>query len=181
MELDRNGGCEAMNWKSLSRVWLFATPWTIQSMEFSRPEYWNVYPFPTLGDLPNPGVETRSPTSQADSLPAEPQGKPKRYWKGVAISFSRESSQPRDWTHISSVSCTGKRVLYPQHHLGSPCLCVYICTYSAYNYYQLSKMFSMIQASLSKIAPSHELEHIGLPRMSWYFSWMIFSVSQPLY
>ena len=28
-------------WKSLSRVWLFATPWTIQSMEFSRPEYWS--------------------------------------------------------------------------------------------------------------------------------------------
>ena len=55
-----------------------------------------------------------------------------------------------------------------------------IYTYSAYNYYQLSKIFSMIQASLSKISPSHELEHIGLPRMSWYFYWMIFSVSQPL-
>ena len=48
------------------------TPWTIQSMEFSRPEYWSGQPFPSPGDLPNPGIEPRSPTSQADSLPAEP-------------------------------------------------------------------------------------------------------------
>ena len=63
-------------WKSLSHVWLFATPWTIQSMEFSRPEYWSGQLFPSPGDLPNPGVKPRSPTLQADSLPAEPQGKP---------------------------------------------------------------------------------------------------------
>ena len=43
-------------------------------MEFSRPEYWSVYPFPSPGDLPNPGIEPRSPALQADSLPAEPQG-----------------------------------------------------------------------------------------------------------
>ena len=49
----------------------------IQSMEFSRPEYWSGEPFPSPGDLPNPGNEPRSPTLQADSLPAEPQGKPK--------------------------------------------------------------------------------------------------------
>jgi len=53
-----------------------ATPWTIQSMEFSRPEYWSGQPFPSPGDLPNPGIEPRSPTLQADSLPVEPQGKP---------------------------------------------------------------------------------------------------------
>ena len=47
------------------------------SMEFSRPEYWSGWPFPSSGDLPNPGIEPRSPTSRADSLPAEPQGKPK--------------------------------------------------------------------------------------------------------
>ena len=45
-------------------------------MEFSRPEYWS-RPFPSLGDLPNPGIEPRSSTLQADSLPAEPPGKPK--------------------------------------------------------------------------------------------------------
>ena len=52
-------------------------PDSLQSMEFSRPEYWSGYPFPSPGDLPNPGIESRSPAWQADSLPAKPQGKPK--------------------------------------------------------------------------------------------------------
>ena len=52
------------------------TPWTIQSMEFSRPEYWSGYLFPSPGDLPNPGIKPRSPTLQTDSLPTEPKGKP---------------------------------------------------------------------------------------------------------
>ena len=47
-------------------------------MEFSRPDYWSGEPFPSPGDLPNPRIEPRSPTLQADSLPAEPQGKLKR-------------------------------------------------------------------------------------------------------
>ena len=63
-------------WKLLSHVWLFVTPWTIQSMGFSRPEYWSVSPFPSPGALPNPGIELRSPALQVDSLPAEPPGKP---------------------------------------------------------------------------------------------------------
>ena len=64
-------------WKSLNCVRLFVTPRPIQSMKFSRPEYWSGYPFPSPGDLANPGIEPRSPALQADSLPAEPQGKPK--------------------------------------------------------------------------------------------------------
>ena len=43
---------------------------------FSRPEYWSGWPFLFPGDLPNPGVEPRSPALQGDSLPVEPQGKP---------------------------------------------------------------------------------------------------------
>ena len=56
-----------------------STPWTIyiQSMRFSRPEYWTGQLFPCPGDLPNPGTEPRSHTLQVDSLPAEPPGKPK--------------------------------------------------------------------------------------------------------
>ena len=61
-------------WKSLSRVRLFATPWTIRSMEFSKPEFWSREPFPSPGDLPDLVLEPRSPVSQADSLPAEPPG-----------------------------------------------------------------------------------------------------------
>ena len=67
--------------KSLSHVWLFATPWMVAyqaplSMEFSRQEYWSGLPFPSPGDLPNPGIEPGSPALQTDALPSEPPGKP---------------------------------------------------------------------------------------------------------
>ena len=45
-------------------------------MEFLRQEYWSGLPFPSPGDLPNPGIEHGSPALQADSLPSEPPGKP---------------------------------------------------------------------------------------------------------
>ena len=66
--------------KLFGHVRLFATPWTVayqapQSMEFSRQEYWNGLPFPSPGDLPNPGIEPESPALQADALPFEPPGK----------------------------------------------------------------------------------------------------------
>ena len=68
--------------KSLSPVWLFATPWTVayqspQSMEFSQQEYWSGSPFPSPGDLPKPGIKSGSPALQAEALLSEPPGKPK--------------------------------------------------------------------------------------------------------
>ena len=48
-----------------------------QFMEFSRPEYWSGWPFPSPGDIPNPGIKPSSSILQVDSLPSEPQGKPK--------------------------------------------------------------------------------------------------------
>ena len=65
----------------LSHVRLFVTLWTIAhqaplSMEFSQHEYWSGLPFSSLGDLPNPGIETRSSALQADSSPSEPPKKP---------------------------------------------------------------------------------------------------------
>ena len=67
-----------------SRVRLFATLWTVAhqaplSMGFSRQEYWSGLPFPFPGDLPNPGIEPRSPALQADALTSEPPGKPFPY------------------------------------------------------------------------------------------------------
>ena len=64
--------------KSLCRVQLFGTPWIVAhqappSMEFSRQEYWSGLPFPSPGDLPDPGIEPRSRTLRADALPSEPQ------------------------------------------------------------------------------------------------------------
>ena len=69
-----------MKVKSLSRVQLFAAPWTVAyqappSMDFSRQEYWSGLPFPSPGDLPDPGIEPVSlvsPALQVDSSPAEP-------------------------------------------------------------------------------------------------------------
>ena len=56
-------------------------PWTVahqapSSMGFSRQEYWSGLPFPSPGDLPDPGIEPRSPTLQADALTSAPPGKP---------------------------------------------------------------------------------------------------------
>ena len=66
--------------KSLSRVQLFATPWTVAyqappSMGFSRQEYWSGLPFPSPGDLSNPRIEPGSPALEADTLTSEPPGK----------------------------------------------------------------------------------------------------------
>ena len=54
----------------------FVTTWTVAHhaplcMEFSRQEYWSGLPFPSPGDLPDPGIEPGSPALQADSLPTE--------------------------------------------------------------------------------------------------------------
>ena len=70
--------------KSLSRVQLVATPWTVAcqaplSMEFSRQEYWSGLPFSSPGDLPDQGIKPGSLVLWADSLPSEPPGKPKSY------------------------------------------------------------------------------------------------------
>ena len=65
--------------------YLFATPWTVAcqaplSMGFSREEYWSALPFPTPGDLPDPGIEPASPAWQADSWPLSHLGRPSWWW-----------------------------------------------------------------------------------------------------
>ena len=79
-----------------SHVWLFAT-----SMGFPRQEYWNGLPFPLLGNLPNSGIEARSPTLQVNSLLSESQGKPlataKPFTQSIVMHFSR---MPQNWNHM---------------------------------------------------------------------------------
>ena len=63
----------------LSRFRLFVTPRIVayqapQSMELFRQEYWSGLPFPSPGDPPDPGIESGSPTLEADALTSEPQG-----------------------------------------------------------------------------------------------------------
>ena len=104
-----------MHAKSLSRVWLFVTLWTVAhqvplSMGFSRQEYWKerkkerevAQSCPTLC---NP-MDCSPPGSSIHGIFQA------RVLGWVAISFSRESSQPRDWTCVSYISCIGRRVLY---------------------------------------------------------------------
>ena len=80
--------------KSLSRVQTLATPWTVAyqappSVGFSRQEYWSGLPFPSPGDLPDPGIEPRSPTLDADALTSESPGKPNCavVWAFFGIAF----------------------------------------------------------------------------------------------
>ena len=70
-----------MKVKLLSSVQLFVIPLTVlyqapPSMAFSRQEYWSGLPFPSPGDLSDPGIELSFPALQADALPSEPPGKP---------------------------------------------------------------------------------------------------------
>ena len=73
--------------KSLSHVQLFATPWLVAyqaspSMGFSKQGHCSGLPFPSPGDLPDPGIKPGSPTLQADALPSEPP-----YYKEVSDKY----------------------------------------------------------------------------------------------
>ena len=85
-------------------------------MEFSRPEYWSGYLFPSPGDLTNPGIEPRSPTLQAHSLPAELPGKPKNTGLG--------SLSLLQWIFLTQELNQGllhcRRILYHLSCEGSP-------------------------------------------------------------
>ena len=83
-------------------------PYTIQSMEFSRVEYRSKQPFPSPGDLSNPGIKPRSSILQVDYLPAEPPGKPKNTGVGCISLFQ--------WIFMTQESNWGplhcRRILY---------------------------------------------------------------------
>ena len=96
--------------KLLSRVWLFATPWTVDylalpSMGFSRQEYWSGLPLPSPGDLPDPRIEPWSPAFQADALTSEPPGENITFFRlgpkssAIATWLSLLLS-PTDWLKI---------------------------------------------------------------------------------
>ena len=61
------------------------------SLGFSRQEYWSGLPFPSPGDLPDPGIEPMSPALQADALPSEPPGK-----------FNIDIRHDKNWLELTS-------------------------------------------------------------------------------
>ena len=111
--------------KSLSCVRLFVTPWTVAyqaspSMGFSRQAYWSGLPFPSPGDLPDPGIKPESPVLQADALPSEPTGKPGS-GAGLAGKHSRGCTflRPADFKHTHSKAWRGwvlPAQLFPRTH-----------------------------------------------------------------
>ena len=107
--------------KSLSHARLFVTPWTVAyqallSMGFSRQEYWSGLPFPSPGDLPNPGIEPRSPTLQAGCLPAEPQGQLKN--TGVGSLSLLQGIFPTQESNWGLLHC--RQILYQLSYQGRP-------------------------------------------------------------
>ena len=78
-------------------------------MGFSRQEYWSGLPFPSPEDLPDPGIEPKSPTLQEDSLPSEPPGTPSRVYVAAAAAKSLQSCptlcDPIDGSPPDSTDC----------------------------------------------------------------------------
>ena len=90
-------------------------------MGFSGQEYWSGLPCPPPGDPPNPGITPKCPALQADSLPSEPPGKPKRILEWDAMPSSRGSSQRRDQAQVSCIA--GRRfTLYAKGQIHIPIL-----------------------------------------------------------
>ena len=97
------------------------SPWTVAcqaplSIEFSRPEYSSGWPSPSPGDLPNPGIESRSPTLQVDSLPPKPPEKLKNTGMGSLSLF--QGIFPTQESNRGLLRC--RQILYQLSYQGSP-------------------------------------------------------------
>jgi len=95
-------------------------------MKFSRQEYWSGFPYPPPGDVPNPGIEPRSPALQVDSLPAEPPGKPKNTEVG-SLSSLQWIFQTQE-SNRSLLHC--RRILYQLDSQQNPYASIMIPEYS---------------------------------------------------
>ena len=122
--------------KSLSHVWLFATPWIVAyqappSMGFSRQEYWNRLPIPSPGDLPDPGITPRSPALEADALTSESLGKPIYFiYSNVYMSISGGSlvkNLPANAGDTGSISGSGR---FPWRRKWQPTLVAWEITWT---------------------------------------------------
>ena len=108
-------------------------------MKFARPEYWSGQPFPSPGDLANPGIESRSPAVQADSLPAEPQGKPRNTGGGSLSLLQRVF--PTEESNQGLLHC--KRILYQLSYQGSLPLNLSIVYFFLLNLVHLYMLFPL--------------------------------------
>ena len=93
-----------------------SAPWTIQSMGFSRSEYWSGQPFPSPGDLPNSGIKPRSLALLANSLPSELPEKPMN--NGVGSLSLLQGIFPIQESNQGLLHC--RQILYKLSYHGSP-------------------------------------------------------------
>ena len=93
-------------------------------MEFSNQEYWSGLPCPPPGDLPNAGIQPRSPTLQADSLPSEPPGKPKN--TGVGSLYLLQGFLTQE-SNQGLLHC--RQILHQLRCQGIPCLFIFFLIY----------------------------------------------------
>ena len=137
-----NRSSQKVQVKSLSRVQLFVAHLAPPSMGFSRQEYWSRLLFPSPGDLPDPGIELRSSVLQADSLPSESPGNPKR----LGIIFNNSfyfTSHKQLSTKVAD--STSAKYFKPSHfsplllplHETRPLSCLDYCKTSQMNPYAL--------------------------------------------
>ena len=82
--------------KPLQSYLTLCNPWAVAplSMGYSRLEYWSGLPFPSAGDLPDPGIKPQSPVLQVDSLPSEPPGKPSGEQAGSLLIMGKNPQKP---------------------------------------------------------------------------------------
>ena len=107
----------------LSHVWHFVTQMDCSPGQllcpggFSKQEYWSGLPFPSPGDLPNPGIEPKSLALQADSLLSEPAGKSKNTRVGsLSLLHGNFLTQESNWGLLHYT-----QILYQLSYLASPC------------------------------------------------------------
>ena len=137
------------------------TPWTIESMEFSRSKYWSEWPFPSPGDHPNTMIKPRSPSLQADSLPAKPPGKPKNTGAG-SLSLLQGIFLTQE-LNLRFLHC--RRILYQLIHQGTVTYLTketyevslfrysqwMLATSSFRNFISLNERLSIVQAFLPNV------------------------------
>ena len=96
----------------------FTTTWTVffqapLSMGFSRQEYWSGVPFPSPGDLPNPGIKPESPTLQADSLPLSHQGS---LFNLVELASNIKDYASKCWSIWPCLECNAYFIIWLQKY-----------------------------------------------------------------
>ena len=133
--------------KSLSRVRLFATPWTVArqaslSRGSSKQEYWSGMPFPSPGDLPNPGIKPGSPALQADTSSSEPPmlhkhciNWVKKYWVLSKHTYTHTHTHNHTYTqhthsYTLSYGSTAKADTFPVSFTGNDDLKPWSMTYN---------------------------------------------------